>query len=83
LAISRVATASRQRTPPPLILKISREGTMFCPPPVLGHFFVPTTHCPVLFPLRQILRTTLPQCGLAPLAPKSNGNDNGHSSIKS
>src|ERR1700731_4324668 len=55
LAVSRVATASRQRTSPPLILKISREGTMFCPPPVLGHFFVPTMRCPVLFLLRQVL----------------------------
>src|SRR5580693_6288769 len=29
LAVSRVATASRQSTLPPLILKMSREGTMF------------------------------------------------------
>src|SRR6202048_1497869 len=39
LAVSRVATASRQSTPPRLILKISREGTMVCPPPFLGRTF--------------------------------------------
>src|ERR1700684_1355529 len=36
-AVSRVATASRQSTPPPVsISKMSREGTMICPPPLLG-----------------------------------------------
>ena len=39
LAVSRVATASRQSTPPPMILKMSREGTMICPPPFLGRSF--------------------------------------------
>jgi len=59
-AISRVTTASRQSTSPPLILKMSREGTMFCPPPFLGHLFVPTMRYPVLFLLGQWSASALP-----------------------
>src|SRR3984893_13094674 len=57
LAASRVATASCQITSPPLILKMSREGTIICAPPFLGRTsFVPIVRCPVLSVLTQVPR---------------------------
>jgi hypothetical protein len=79
LAVSRFATASRQSTLPPLILKMSREGTMFCPPPFLGRTllyhsgvtrFCPFWHRFLLVPERQ-KRSPHQACGLFPTSPSS------------